>query len=74
MEIAVGDIVKTTGDQYLLGSNSQCTYLCNDGDVGLVISVDNTPDNSTIEVMMSGESMFAYPDQLKKIVQCQSHC
>jgi len=70
MEIETGDIVYPEGRQFLLSSDQTSTYLCQSGDFGIVISI--CPESDQIELMISGEMMYAYSRQIRKFIDCSS--
>ena len=61
----VGDIVQLDGQQYLLSSDQQGTYLCENGDIGIVVAL--YPEIDQVELMVSGEMMCAYSNQVKHL-------
>jgi|LWDU01.1.fsa_nt_gi hypothetical protein len=69
-KIKLGDIMRPEGLQYLMSSDQTTTYLCKTNDWGLVISI--CPESDLIELLISGESMYAYSRQIKKIINSYS--
>ena len=65
-KIALGDIVRPEGHQYLASSDQSTTYLCKDSDLGIVISM--CPETDQLELLISGELMYAYSQQVKKFI------
>ena len=70
-KIELGDIVQPKGRQYLLSSDLSSTYLCKNSDLGIVISV--WPEIDQIELLIGGESMCAYSQQVKKFIDSCSN-
>jgi hypothetical protein len=66
MQIELGDIMHTEGCQYLLSADQTTTYLCQNNDFGIVISL--CPETDQIELLIDGEAMYAYSRQVKKLI------